>query len=820
MQNKLKIIRITCTITLLCLLCVQAFSQETRRSLNRTTDASVKVEFPTIPADDGNVNKPQNAAVLSVSPPGFAWWRAGGYDRVYYKLFVYDASGKEFFVSPETANPVYVPDKVFPAGRYSWVVKAYNNGSTEVAAERERWSFTVQDNAHPLPMPDPAKMLAQIPAAHPKLIFTKADLPDLKKRLETGMKQNWDVMLKKAERGLTAELIKEPAFHKRTDRAEMAQKRTDYRVDYHAFGDLYLDVVQPLAFVYMLTGDVKYGEAAKKHLLRLTDFALEGGFEFYDSRFDEVPLQVADALPQAYDWAYDAFTPAEREKMETWMVAFGNKLLDRMSGKQRDFYNQSGESHDGRVPPYLINFALVLSHQPAAVEWLRFGLTASLTVYPQWGTDDGGWAEGVEYAMTYSGRFIPPLEAIYRATGFNLWERLFYKNFPYFLTYCISPVGEITPFGDGEDRGVKGEKSTAINSMLTFYALRGNDAQMRWWANLFERKDTVSSKNLSMKTLVQDLMMIDNLKPVEPSVIVQDRAFNGVGWGALHSDIVNPDKDLFLLFKSSPFGSESHSHLDQNGFAVMKGGKALAIPAGSRYPQHGSPFHSRYTRQSLAHNTILVNGQGQVDKNSKANGRIFDFSTSGNIGYVAGEAHHTYEGVKRYDRHIVMIKPSVIIIMDDIELDKPGAIDWLLHGVEKFKLDEKTQQLVSTRENVSMTCKFIAGKPLKFSQDDAWMLDPKEGYPMVTTPNPANQWHFKATTPDHVTTQRIVTVMTIDKEASATVTPAGKDEYHAVIQYPGGKATVKVNAGTAKTLMNIAVIPEKGNKEEKIIYQK
>ena len=805
-------------MTLCCLLSMQVFAQTTKRSLNRQSDSSSKTEFPKIPMDDGNVNKPQDDAALSVSPPGFAWWRAGSYNSIYYKLFVYDANGKEFFISPEISDPVYVPEKVFPAGKYTWVVKAYDKNTHEVLAEREKWSFTVEANAYSLPMPDPAKMLAQIPDAHPKLIFSKADLPVLKKRLETDLEKSWNIMKKKAENGLKKDLIQEPTFQKWTDRKDLAQKRTDYRVDYHAFGDLYLDAVQPMAFVYMITGEAKYGEAAKKHLLRLTDFALEGGFEFYDSKFDEVPLQVADALPQAYDWAYDAFTPAEREKMETWMVAFGNKLLDRMSGPQRDFYNQSGESHDGRVPPYLINLALLLSNRADAVEWLRFGITASLTVYPQWGTDDGGWAEGVEYAMTYSGRFIPPLEAIVRNTGLNLWNRSFYKNFPYFLTYCISPLAEITPFGDGEDRGVEGEKSTAIHSMLTFYALLNNDAQMRWWANRFDRKDTI--KDLSMKTLVQDLMMLDTLKPQKPSVIVQDRAFIGVGWGALHSDIVNTDNDLFILFKSSPFGSESHSHLDQNSFAIMKGGKALAIPAGSRYPQHGSPFHTRYVRQTVAHNTILVDGQGQMDKNSKANGHIFDFSTSENIGYVGGEAANTYEGVKRFDRHIVMIKPSVIIIMDDIELEKPDVIDWLLHGIEKFKLDEKAQQLVSTRGNISMTCKFISNEPLKFHQDDVWPIDPKEGYPMVKTQDPANQWHFKATTPTGAAVHRIVSVMTIDKEASATITPAGKNVYNITVQYPGGKATVEVNTGTAKMLMNIAVVPEKGVKEEKIIHQK
>ena len=58
--------------------------------------------------------------------------------------------------------------------------------------------------------------------------------------------------------------------------------------------------------------------------------------------------------------------------------------------------------------------------------------------------------------------------------------------------------------------------------------------------------------------------------------------FRGIGWAGLHSALDNPQRDTFFLFKSSPFGSVSHSHADQNSFAIMKGGRALAIPTISK----------------------------------------------------------------------------------------------------------------------------------------------------------------------------------------------------------------------------------------------
>ena len=770
------------------------------------------IEFPTAQPADANVNKPYNGAVLNVSPPGFCWWRAADYGRVDYKLFVYDRAGREFYVSESTLDPVCIPDKVFPQGEYSWVVKAYDANTGEEKAVRERMHFTIEANAHPLPRPDVQELLSRVPQTHPKLLFPRAELDELRAKLNGKNKEQYDLILEKANRGLGLDVLEDPVFHLITDRKDFAQKRTDYRVEYHSFGNMYLDAVEPMAFAYMVTGEQKYGDGAKKHLLRLTELPIGGALELYDSKFDEITLQIADALPRAYDWAYDAFSAEERNRMEGWMVQLGDSLLRRMNGEKRDFYYYSGESHDGRIPPYMINFAMVLSHRPEAAAWLDFGITSCLTVYPQWGTEDGGWAEGVSYALTYSGRFIPPIEALYRNTGLDLWQRPFYKNFPYFLTYCISPMGEISPFGDSEDSGVGGTRSALINSMLKFYAGRNNDGELMWWADMF--KYNPEDVDRSMKGLIQDIMMDDGVKPVAPMHIAQDRVFPGVGWSVMHSDITRPENDLMFIFKSSPFGGESHSHLDQNSFAIMQGGHALAIPAGSRYPQHGSPFHTRYTRQTLAHNTILVNGKGQIDKDPNANGSIFASQSTEHIAYAAGEAPRSYgESVKRFDRHTVMLRPSVMLVVDDIELSEPGAIEWLLHGKEEFVLDEKNQSLISNRNNETMKVEFIAPAHLSFSQDDEWPMDPKEGYPMVTTQNPANQWHFTAAVEGNVEKIRIVSVMTVGRDTRTTIYKNANGGTARINFSDNASAEVKFNTTGGKDLIGIIYTAPNGAKE-------
>ncbi|MHC4807260.1 MAG: hypothetical protein ACYTBX_13505, partial [Planctomycetota bacterium] len=54
---------------------------------------------------------------------------------------------------------------------------------------------------------------------------------------------------------------------------------------------------------------------------------------------------------------------------------------------------------------------------------------------------------------------------------------------------------------------------------------------------------------------------------------------------------------------------------------------------------------------------------------------------------------------------------------------------------------------------------------LDFAQTDAWPVEPKKGYSMVTAPEPEKQWHFTAKTRQRARKWRIVAVMTVSDEA-------------------------------------------------------
>jgi hypothetical protein len=97
------------------------------------------------------------------------------------------------------------------------------------------------------------------------------------------------------------------------------------------------------------------------------------------------------------------------------LIARGDQMLRRL--RRSDYLANPTESHNGRLPGYLAEYAIALAEEPAAVAWMDYAMRTFLTVYPHWGGRDGGWAEGINYGLAYNATYLTPLEAIRRATG-------------------------------------------------------------------------------------------------------------------------------------------------------------------------------------------------------------------------------------------------------------------------------------------------------------------------------------------------------------------------------------------------------------------
>lgn len=722
------------------------------------------VAFPDTQPRNGNFNRPLPGQVLDISPPGFCWWRAGPRDAVFYVLSIQAADGGEVYRSARLRDPVDVPDRVLPPGMYHWTVEAVNT-SGDVLATRPAQSFTITDNPHALPWVDPKALLAKVPGGHPRLLFTKAELEQVRATLDTTRREAFDALRKRADEALDLPLMAKPDFDRFDIDTEYPARRTAYRAAYHEFTDVYHGGMTPMALTYLLTGEQKYGEAAKAHLLNLLDWETDG-IASLDEGFDEIGLRIARTASQAYDWLYDLFTDEERAAVRAMLIDHGNSMLARL--QRRDFLNYSAFSHDGRLPGYLVEFSIALAEEPVAEQWMDYAMRTLLTVFPHWAGSDGGWAEGVNYYLSYNDRFVTPLHSLYTATGYDLWQKPYFRSMRYFPMYCLAPDGEVMPFGDNE-HSPAASRAGETRSILQYHALRYRDPVVRWWID----QEPMASAPFGRTGPLLRIILPDDLEPQPPKDLPLDRAFYGIGWAALHTDLTHPDRDLMVLFKSSPYGSVSHGHAEQNSFVIMKGGKALAIPGGARYPQHGSPFHTEYTQQTLAHNCLLINGQGQANQDNRFGGRLTAFTSLPHIAHVAGEAAECYPGLlKHYTRHVMLIRPSVIIVVDDLTAPDDVEVKWLMHAKEKLEIDPTEQSFTSVRDGERMHVRLFGAGGFDLEQTDAWPLPPKTDYPMVTADEPDPQWHLTATARNRAGAARIVAVM--------RVTEAGQpqpDEY-------------------------------------------
>jgi len=162
--------------------------------------------------------------------------------------------------------------------------------------------------------------------------------------------------------------------------------------------------------------------------------------------------------------------------------------------------------------------------------------------------------------------------------------------------------------------------------------------------------------------------------------------------------MADPDEHIQFVFKSSPYGSISHSHGDQNAFCLSAYGEDMAIQSG-HYIAFNSSMHQKWRRQTLSKNAILINGKGQYADKDKAKalaaqGRIIAAQQHDDHYFIHGDATAAYQSlspeVTNAEREIYFVRNSYFVIVDKVDADTPVTIDWLLHANNPFELGKSS----------------------------------------------------------------------------------------------------------------------------------
>lgn len=692
--------------------------------------------------------QPSDRALVQISPPSFTWEPITG--ALGYAIEIKNEPGTLIYQKNLSSDPVHLPDIVLPSGSYSWDIIALNAKGLE-HTRRGTLTFSIPENVPTFPWVDPSILISRIPSEHSRLLYLKSDLPSIRNTFHDTRRRSWRNCLEAAERALDTPIPLYPQYHQNTN---SRQAKLEYHQYVRRFNRIIDKALMDLSLAFLMTEHSKYATAAKRLLLEVSGWpTADRDVTSLSSRWgDEPGLSLARCAHRAYDWLWDSLTPQERHQVLTMCEARAWQTYRRLL--RCNYLACPGESHNGRLIAYLAEMAMVMAHEvDGAAIWLEFSLKALGTFFPHWGGKDGGWAEGTAYGQTYNLTYIPAFETMRRILNLDLWKRPFFRNTRYFFFYCTAIHGEISPFGDNSETGGANHfRKNGFASLLWFHSHRFNDPYTGWWVQQIKDWPGPSGE---LALLFEDSLMA---KP--PRDIPQSRVFHDIGWAAFHSDLSQPDQDTFLLFKSSPFGSVSHSHADQNSFCILKGGRALTIPSGYYGPSTGMPHHIQWTCSTKANNCILVNGQGQAIQERNAKGHIKAFQHNQNYSYVSGEAAPAYMGkMTRFTRHIIFLPPGFFLLLDDLETPNPSTFQWMLHAFDKFEIDSGMGRILSHRDGASLEIFIQSPVGLELTQTDRFDTPYNAGVPPPLQKEVPNQWHLTADTKDLCQSLRIAAIM-------------------------------------------------------------
>jgi len=520
---------------------------------------------------------------------------------------------------------------------------------------------------------------------------------------------------------------------------------------------------------YLVTGKESHGREAVRYLLHIASWDVDAGGGF--RACDEVPMSIMQLGPRVYDWCCPLLTDAERSKVCAVFRDRGTAMFKRV-GEGKSIPR---DSHGGRMLGFVgVGGIAFYGEFPEARLWLDSMVQLLVRDYPRWGGDDGGWAEGPQYWSWYMGYMIPFLAAVEIASSSDvLYRKPFFRNTIYYGLYCSPLTLPVSPFGDAAEYNAAYAKAPDARFFGTAYG----DPYFLWYAS----QTRSSPRFIEACVACAAEGARAQARPKAPDDIEQSRYFRDIGWVAMHTALAEPDEDVFLLWKCSPYGGQSHSHADQNAFVLSAFGKPLVIASGY-YDAYGSPHHKGWTRQTRANNCILVDGRGQASRAGR--GRVACYLSDaaagwgGGFTYACGDAVNVYEKrLTRAIRHVAKLGPRTYVIADDLAAPAAAEYSWLLHARSEMALDRDAATIVSADEPAVLRATVLAPAGVSLSQSGRFDPPPVRTKAVATRgkPNRPDQYHVTATTAAKAKTGAFLVRLTVGKTGEARTVRPGAD---------------------------------------------
>jgi len=689
--------------------------------------------------------RPDEGASVGLNPPGFSWRPCDGAEGYILEVAADPDFSTLLYSSENLKWSAHCPPRAFPPGTYHWRYAAVDK-----AGEKTRWSrvrkFEVPPDAVEMPQPTRAELRERMPAEHPRLFMRPADVAELRKLAKGPLADIWEGIEAAADNALKSppDTSEPPTYPKGITKSGTPDKWRKIWWGNRGRVINVADTAATLGFAYRISGKEEYARAAKDLVVAMTKWDPQGSTKWTYN--DEAAMPALYQTSRAYTWAYPAFSEPEREAAVAMMRERGNQAYEHLLRRQHLWHPYA--SHSNRAWHFLGEAAIAFYGEfPEAVDWLDFAMTVHHTAYPVWGRDSGGWHEGVAYWSSYISRFMHWAFVVEPAFGIDVFKNPFFNQTGYFGLYSLPPGTKGgSPFAD---QGIR-SKPSSIAPLMNILASGAGNPYWKWYA---EKCGAEFRGYLGFLFAAKSR----GVQPQPPTDLPTSRVFEDVGIAVMNTNLVDGEKNIQLVFKSSPWGRQSHGYNSNNAFALSIGGKRALISSGAR-DLHGSVHHREWMWETKSDNAILVNGGGQFKHTAGAKGCILEFTASPEKDIVVGEAGDSYADLKSWTRRIEFDKPGAILIRDVLEAHKPSTFTWLLHAIDA-PFEIKGQTAIWNGPQGKIRIEFIEPAGLEITQTDK--MDPP---PADWAGFEWKEFHLKAHAGEKVERREFVTKITVEPD--------------------------------------------------------
>lgn len=611
---------------------------------------------------------PVNMAVQVQNPPSFTWARHPT-NNASYTLEI--RSGTTVVRTYTTTRNWLLPPVALPAGTYTWRVRPTN--TSEWSSDR---AFVINSTSIPFELADNVALRTKI-KQKPRPRGLQQNLP-LASAWTADMRAERSAALLSLGNEVTRQTTA-LAFPRDADwqlvmpaskvvTSALAAQMTAIRTSIN----LNTRQLTAASLMYRLTGEDRYLTEALKRGDALAALSPYGPTSYINQ--DQGSRATSLALMRAFD---SLGTALDATRRAAWL----NVVKLRVT----DFYNDM-TANNGRIDNYPYDshatsnlgfMALIASLSvgdiPEADTWFDFSvrfLSSSLMI---WSGPEGGFSEGTayaEYAADYALQTWPGLE---QATGVNLFNKPWSAGLARFFMHFVPPGAKTHLFGDGQE-------NEPVYRFEKAFVARYATPEAAWYVqNMPGTEDALSLLQAPYPMPVKTVT-------AAPRPPANAALYPSIGWAAMHSDLNNLQRTS-VYFKSSPYGSVSHSHGNQNGFVLTSAGVPLLSETGW-YDWFGSPMHTTWYRQTRSTNALTFDGgQGQVVEGFREpkiyNGAITAFSTTPALDFVQGDATMAYAGaLSSAIRQVWYLRDTdAVLIRDKASAVAKRTFEWNFHAL-------------------------------------------------------------------------------------------------------------------------------------------